>query len=488
MANATTQSVVRQIESLYAGSSIAGLTDQELLDRFLARRDSSSEDAFAALVARHGPMVLAVCRNHLADGHDADDAFQAAFLVLASRARSIRNPDLLSNWLYGIALSHRGEGQSPVGPATEDRRNPGCRTPRSCNGHATSNGDWREEVEAIHAEIARLPASFRAPIVLCYFEGLTLDQAALRLRCPAGTIHSRLVRARTKLQRALTRRGIVMSVAAWAAALSARTARAAVSSHLCEATTRAALAASESTRPVTLAAALAHEVLRSMTYHKLKIVSLTVLLLGAVTMIAGYLTHAPAREAEPKRPAAAQQPAPPPDPEDANQKAAPGRMFVAGRVLDAQGRPVPGAMVMLLARNSGSPLPRQQRLLPIGAAQADASGQFRIDAPRTSSSHFFNDLGAVALAPGFGAAWSVLDVDADEPAADITLRPEQIIRGRLLDLQGAARPRRYRLGPIAQPKPPAKPGHKPAILPGRHLPAGAGQRLTGLAKTSKNQP
>ena len=103
MANATT-SVARQIESLYGGGSVAGLTDRQLVDRFVSRRDAAGEDAFAALVARHGPMVLGVCRQLLVDRQHAEDAFQAVFLVLARRARSVRDPDLLGNWLYGIAL------------------------------------------------------------------------------------------------------------------------------------------------------------------------------------------------------------------------------------------------------------------------------------------------------------------------------------------------------------------------------------------------
>ena len=118
MANVTTQSVVRQIESLYGGGSITGMTDRQLVERFVMGRDSAGEDAFAALVARHGPMVLGVCRTLLGDRQHAEDAFQAVFLVLARKARSVRNPELLGNWLYGIAL-RTAQGQSSSG-ATND--------------------------------------------------------------------------------------------------------------------------------------------------------------------------------------------------------------------------------------------------------------------------------------------------------------------------------------------------------------------------------
>jgi Sigma-70 region 2 len=105
MANATTISVARQLESLFDGGSVAGLSDRQLIERFVAGRDSrAAEAAFAALVARHGPMVLGVCRQLLGDQQHAEDAFQAVFLVLARRARSVRDPDLLGNWLYGVAV------------------------------------------------------------------------------------------------------------------------------------------------------------------------------------------------------------------------------------------------------------------------------------------------------------------------------------------------------------------------------------------------
>ena len=98
------QSVVRQIGSLFDGGSVAGLTDRQLIERFTSARDAAGEAAFAALVSRHGPMVLDICRQLLGDLHHAEDAFQAVFLVLARKAPSIGDPDLLANWLYGVAL------------------------------------------------------------------------------------------------------------------------------------------------------------------------------------------------------------------------------------------------------------------------------------------------------------------------------------------------------------------------------------------------
>ena len=123
-----TTKVARQIETLFAGGSAAGLADAQLLDRFAADRD---EAAFAALVSRHGPMVLTVCRQLLGDHQHAEDAFQAVFFVLAKKARSIRDPDRLSPWLHGVLQSGR---RGRPGPAW-----PGCGPPRG-NGASIARG------------------------------------------------------------------------------------------------------------------------------------------------------------------------------------------------------------------------------------------------------------------------------------------------------------------------------------------------------------
>ena len=215
MSSVTTPSVVRQIGSLFDGGSVVGLTDRQLIDRFNDRRDATGEAAFAALVTRHGPMIMHVCRQ-LLDDHHAEDAFQAVFLVLACKARSIRDPDKLGNWLYGVALRTAKKAQGRL--ARRQKNEVGSSMRHSEAGPGVSVEPMvqpaeqrvlaREQAEILHREIDRLPAPFRLPIVLCYFEGLTLDEAAQRLRCPAGTVRSRLARACDKLRRGLTRRGV----------------------------------------------------------------------------------------------------------------------------------------------------------------------------------------------------------------------------------------------------------------------------------------
>ncbi len=459
MAYLATGSVARQLESLFEGGSAAGLSDRQLLERFNARRDAAGEAAFAALVARHGPMVLGVCRQIIEDHHLAEDAFQAVFLVLARKARSIRDPDLLGNWLYGVALRTarcarlrlvRGRQVEEVGSV--------MRTGSSTSVEPTAppadeSVVAHEQAEALHDEIERLPEVFRLPVVLCYLEGLTVHEAARRLRWPHGTVRSRIARAREKLRRALTRRGVVLSGAALAAVLDSRPASASVSSPLCDITTRAAIhfAAGPAAGQVLSAstAALAREVLRSMLIHKLKLVAMTIVFLGAVATGAGYLSRtlnasAQSREGEPRGKPARTEPRPPEVMQDHpatakdDPRPAPGRMFVVGRVVDPDGKPKPGATVMVYAaiKQPGRG-DAYDRMAPsaIGQVRSDDSGGFRLDAPRTTSARHHR-FGAVAVAPGFGAGWVELDPDADQPAANIPLKPEQVIEGRLFDVNG----------------------------------------------------
>ncbi len=287
-------------------------------------------------------------------------------------------------------------------------------------------------------EIDRLPKSFRLPVMLCYFDGLTLDDAARKLHWPAGTVRSRLARARDKLRRGLTRRGIVLPAAAMAAALTPRSASASVSSSLCDATTKAAVRFASGEAVSASATVLAREVLRSMMLHTLKFTLLTLLVLGAVATGAGFLSHALARKDEPKGPSSGPQPPIGANQPDTTQRPALGRMFVVGRVLDPQGKPVPNADVMVYARLKQSDHPVLYELSAPSTsdrARCDGSGRFRLDAVRTSSSRH-DALGVTAMAPGYGIGWIEIDPDADQPATEIMLRSEQVIRGRLFDIQG----------------------------------------------------
>jgi RNA polymerase sigma factor (sigma-70 family) len=179
-------------------------TDRELLHRFVAHRE---ESAFTALVERHGPMVLDVCRRVLHDSHEAEDACQATFLVLARKCGSLRQPELLANWLYGVAYrSARKAQRQRVRYCAHAMRGASMQAT-----DATADLIWKDLRPVLDEELERLPAKYRAAVVLCYLEGLKVEEAARQLQCPRGTILSRLARARQRLSSRLAMRGLALS-------------------------------------------------------------------------------------------------------------------------------------------------------------------------------------------------------------------------------------------------------------------------------------
>ena len=175
------------LKTLFGVGINGGLTDAQLLERFTSNRDETAELAFRALVERHGPMVLRVCRSVLRDAHEADDAFQATFLVLVRRARSLWVRDSLGPWLHQVAYRTALCARSAAARSRQ-------RELRQSEVVASSAGDGaRDDLGAmLHEELGRLPAQYREAVVLCLMEGLTPEQAARHLNCPPGTVHSRL--------------------------------------------------------------------------------------------------------------------------------------------------------------------------------------------------------------------------------------------------------------------------------------------------------
>jgi RNA polymerase sigma factor (sigma-70 family) len=198
--------LLRQIHHLFRDGTAAGLGDGELLERYLADGDQA---AFAALVDRHGPMVLGLCRRMLRDPRDVEDTFQATFLVLVRTGRAIRDRDLVSTWLYRVAFRVAREARA----RTLRRRN--CETQVAAleTAVAPEPAEIREVGAVLDQELSRLPERYRAPLVLCYLEGRTHDQAAEALCCPVGTVRSRMARGRELLKKRLTRRGYAPTVA-----------------------------------------------------------------------------------------------------------------------------------------------------------------------------------------------------------------------------------------------------------------------------------
>ena len=298
-------SVVRSIRTSFSAGSVDGMTDGQLLEQFLRRQDEGAEAAFAHLVGVHGPMVWDVCCGVLSDSHAAEDAFQATFLVLARRAGSIRRRDAVGPWLYGVAR------RVAVRAKTAAVRR-GLREGQATEMKATPIPDpiRREEIEALHEEVDRLAEKYRAPVVLCYFDGRTHAEAARLLKCPVGTVSIRLSRAREVLRDRLTRRGLAVP-AVWAGAMvRSEIASAAMPTGLAEATIKAAmnLAAGKvitaGTVPASIAQLIQGEAL-TMSVTKLTAVAAGVLTAGLVATSVGLLAAG-------GRPAPRGQAAPPP--------------------------------------------------------------------------------------------------------------------------------------------------------------------------------
>ncbi|MFL5338583.1 MAG: sigma-70 family RNA polymerase sigma factor [Gemmataceae bacterium] len=273
------------------GPDGGGMTDRELLARFLGRRD---DDALAALVRRHAPMVWGVCCRLLPNRHDAEDAFQATFLVLVRKAASVPRP-AVANWLYGVArqtavrlratAAKRGRRETQVMNMPE----PGTRDQESSDLQSM-----------LDEELGRLPDHYRGVVVLCDLEGLTRKEAARQLGVPEGSVASRLARARALLAKRLTRRGIVFSGGSVAAELSAGPASAFAPPALVASTIRAAslLAAGQAATgaiPATVAA-LTEGVVKAMFVTKLKSASAVLLVVAALAGAAGLIYQARAAE------------------------------------------------------------------------------------------------------------------------------------------------------------------------------------------------
>jgi RNA polymerase sigma factor (sigma-70 family) len=204
MATNRTRPGWRALESLFDAGALGGLTDGELLECFQASRDTVGHDAFRVLVERHGPMVLGMCRSLVRDPHEADDAFQATFLVLVRKAGSIERRDTIGPWLHGVAgrVARRARDRA----VRRRRREVEANEEIPCPVRPIVESPSVEAV--VQDEIARLPERFRAPVVLCCLEGLSYDLAARRLGVTEPTLRGRLHRARKQLASRLRGRGI----------------------------------------------------------------------------------------------------------------------------------------------------------------------------------------------------------------------------------------------------------------------------------------
>lgn len=234
MATGRSRSVPRPTGKSSPAGKVAELTDAQLLERFVALRDERAEQAFSELVARHGPMVLGTCRRMLRDVHAADDAFQAAFLVLARRAGSVR-AESLGPWLHGVSYSVAKRAR---GLAARRRERSGLESDQW--EAPVDDLDCEELRTVVDEEVHRLPPAYRAVVILCYLAGLNQEEVARRLRCPVGTVKSRLSRARDLLRHRLRRRGVALMAGLLAPTLASEAAPVAVPPALARSSVHAA--------------------------------------------------------------------------------------------------------------------------------------------------------------------------------------------------------------------------------------------------------
>ena len=196
------------------------LADEELVDQFLRGDEAGSDDAFRALVERHGPMVLGTCRLVLDQEADAEDAFQATFLILARKGASIRNRAILAAWLHEVAYRTAVKARiSMVRRRFLERQCASMLPSQFVPDSQHYDAAWNELRPVLHDEVRRLPEKYRIPVILSYLEGKTNEEVAELLDWPVGTVKGRLSRARALLRSRLTRRGLALSAAFLVAAL-----------------------------------------------------------------------------------------------------------------------------------------------------------------------------------------------------------------------------------------------------------------------------
>jgi RNA polymerase sigma factor (sigma-70 family) len=371
--------------------------DRELLDRFLSRRD---EAAFAALVHRHGPMVLAACRRALRDPNDAEDACQATFVILSRKAAAIRKPDALVSWLHGVAVRVARDLRATLARRAARPLAEGDDVARRAEPETLT---WAEVREALDEELCRLPGRYRAALVLCYLEGRSRDEAALQLGLSLPALRGRLERGRGLLHARLARRGLALSAGLVAVAVAPGRAGA-VPARLFLEIVRSATGAACAAALAPEVTALVNGALTAMTRLKKKcFVALAFVGLFTLGGYAAYQYYAAGPPAQAWTTALA--------PEEIRAEET---VRLSGQVLDADGRPHEGAELFLAALfdspvNSGPP-----------AAKTDKDGRFTLATPKSELARHLaaaRPVDVVAVAKGFGMAW--------RPAADFLPKEER---------------------------------------------------------------
>ena len=436
MIHAPMNAAVCQINRLFVEGTVSGLSDGQLLERFLDGRD---EAAFTALVERHGPMVFRTCQAVIRDHGAAEDAFQATFLVLVCKARTIRGRQAIGGWLHRVAYRiaiqasadaarQRGRERLVSDLVVEDQ------------SRDDSSVEWRQ---IVHDEVARLSDKYRLPVLLCDLEGKTHSQAASELKWGEATVRRRLAGAHDLLRSRLGRRGVGLTVAGLAAALG-RSADAEISATCIQTTVRAAAQMSTTAMRIaigevvsTTAAALVRSSLRTMLLGELKTIMSVTTVLGFLGSLAwGVALFGPAeRHAAVAIPKPRDVPASVPAQANANRPNDVTELFTyEGRVVDPAEQPIQSAALYLNSYRL-----KQPKNLPVRAITGP-DGRFRFAVSRSDFDTPEKDdpwppSTIVARARGYAFAVEQVRGDAKELTLQL-VRDDVPIAGRIIDLEG----------------------------------------------------
>jgi RNA polymerase sigma factor (sigma-70 family) len=422
------QGVLRHLRSLRDTQALSEAPDAQLLECFVRGHD---EAPFAALVRRHGPMVWSVSRRVLPHEHDAEDVFQATFLLLARKAGSIRKTGSVGSWLHGVA--HRLALKVRLQQARQQAREKRAADMRQTRPNGESSAS--EVQAALDAALGELPEKYRAALVLCYLEGKTQEEAARRLGCPLATVRTRVARGRKLLRDRLASHGLPLSTAGLATLLIASAAPAAAPAALVKAAVQAALpfAAGQSAAALCSkqAAGLVAGGLRAMLISKVKTVTVVLLAASLVVGAAALAQRVTAADETAKAPAgtaatllASESKAKAADEKDA--------IAYGGRVLGPDGQPVAGARLFLIPSWGYIDRPAPSPVY----ATTGLDGRFQFKAPKAKfENHQMTTLAATAN--GHGVVW--IDMDVRDKKDDVTLhlvKDDIPVVGQVIDLQG----------------------------------------------------
>ncbi len=420
MSNPTLAAGLRHLRGKLAERSRNEESDEQLLHAFTAQRDDS---AFAVLVRRHGPMVLHVCRRVLGHQQDAEDAFQATFLVLTRNAASLRNKTALASYLHGTAYRMAMKAKQ----SAARRRKHESQTPPRSPVDPSEELSWREVRTLLDEEIARLSEKYRSVFILCCLESVSREEAARRLNLKAGTVSSRLTEARKRLGKRLAKRGVELTAVLAASALAVQPALA-VSPVLMASTIKAAMATAAGEQLAGIISASVAELVKgataAMMVSKAKIATMMLLAVSLLTVATGgslvfWYERASGPLAATLEPSAGKA-------DDKPKAISPQReaakgMEIQGRVLDPEGKPKAGAKLLLLGEEG--------KIGQLGVSAAD--GRFTVAVPK-SKRHY--DL----VAQVDGAGIDFIDLEPSKPGKPVELRlvKDNAIRGRVVTTEG----------------------------------------------------